>query len=72
PNSTINYWQIDLRKPTLIVLGNEGSGISQDLLELADYSVKIPLGNEVESLNVAVCTAVILYEVQRQRQSQSN
>lgn len=72
PNSTINYWQIDLRKPTLIVLGNEGSGISQDLLELADYSVKIPLGNEVESLNVAICTAIILYEVQRQRQSQSN
>ncbi|WP_246843967.1 RNA methyltransferase [Hydrocoleum sp. CS-953] len=69
PNSTINYWQIDLRKPTLIVMGNEGSGISRDLIDLADYSVKIPLSNGVESLNVAISTAIILYEVQRQRQS---
>lgn len=69
PNSTINYWQIDLRKPTLIVLGNEGSGISKDLIDLADYSVNIPLSNGVESLNVAISMAIILYEVQRQRQS---
>ncbi|MEB3342461.1 RNA methyltransferase [Okeania sp.] len=68
PNSNINYWDIDLRKPTLIVLGNEGSGISKDLINLADYSVNIPLSNGVESLNVAISTAIILYEVQRQRQ----
>ncbi|NEQ35661.1 MAG: RNA methyltransferase [Okeania sp. SIO3I5] len=69
PNSNINYWEIDLRKPTLIVLGNEGSGISKDLIDFADYSVKIPLSNGVESLNVAISTAIILYEVQRQRQT---
>ena len=69
PNSNINYWEIDLRKPTIIVLGNEGSGISTDLIDLADYSVKIPLSNGVESLNVAISTAIILYEVQRQRQT---
>jgi len=68
PNSNINYWETDLRKPTLIVVGNEGSGISRDLIDLADYSVKIPLSNGVESLNVAISTAIILYEVQRQRQ----
>ncbi|MDE5095334.1 MAG: RNA methyltransferase [Trichodesmium sp. St11_bin5] len=68
PNSNINYWEIDLRKPTIIVLGNEGSGISKDLIDLADYSVKIPLSNGVESLNVAVSAAIILYEIQRQRQ----
>ncbi|MCL2931433.1 MAG: RNA methyltransferase [Trichodesmium sp. MAG_R03] len=69
PSSTINYWEIDLRKPTLIVVGNEGSGVSTDLINLADYSVKIPLSNGVESLNVAISTAIILYEVQRQRQN---
>ena len=69
PNSNINYWEIDLRKPTIIVLGNEGSGISTDLINLADYAVKIPLSNGVESLNVAISTAIILYEVQRQRQT---
>lgn len=67
PSSTINYWEIDLRKPTLIIVGNEGSGISTDLINLADYSVKIPLSNGVESLNVAISTAIILYEIQRQR-----
>ena len=68
PNSNINYWQIDLRKPTLIILGNEGSGISTNLIKLADYTVKIPLSNGIESLNVAISTAIILSEVQRQRQ----
>ena len=38
------------------------------LIDLADYSVKIPLSNGVESLNVAVSAAIILYEIQRQRQ----
>jgi TrmH family RNA methyltransferase len=51
-------------------LGNEGSGLSTELLSLANYSVKIPLINGVESLNVAISTALILYEVQRQRQFQ--
>ena len=67
PSSTINYWEIDLRKPTLIIVGNEGYGISTDLINLADYSVKIPLSNGVESLNVAISTAIILHEIQRQR-----
>ena len=58
-----------MRKPTIIVLRNEGSGISTDLIDLADYSVKIPSSNGVESLNVAISTAIILYEVQRQRQT---
>lgn len=72
PNGTLNYWQIDFRKPTLILLGNEGSGISNDLLSLANYCVKIPLSNGVESLNVAICTALILYEARRQRQDGEN
>jgi TrmH family RNA methyltransferase len=70
PKATLSYWQLDLRKPTLILLGNEGSGLSTELLSLANYSVKIPLTNGVESLNVAISTALILYEVQRQRQFQ--
>lgn len=67
-DATTNYWDIDLQKPTVILLGNEGNGLSNDLLGMANYSVKIPLSNGVESLNVAICTALILYEAQRQRQ----
>ncbi|MDY7023929.1 MAG: TrmH family RNA methyltransferase, partial [Cyanobacteriota bacterium] len=51
----------------LIVLGNEGAGLSPELATLADRQVQIPLSGGVESLNVAICAALILYEAQRQR-----
>jgi len=64
--ATKTYWDTDFTRPTLILLGNEGSGLSSDLLEIADEQVTIPLSNKVESLNVAVATALLLYEAQRQ------
>lgn len=60
------YWDIDFTRPTLILLGNEGAGLLPELIEIADEQVNIPLSNRVESLNVAVATALLLYEVQRQ------
>jgi len=60
------YWDIDFARPTLILLGNEGSGLSPELIEMADEQVTIPLNNRVESLNVAVASALLLYEAQRQ------
>ena len=65
--ATQTYWQADLTQPTLILLGNEGAGLSADLADLADVEVKIPLAAGVESLNVAIAAALILYEAQRQR-----
>jgi RNA methyltransferase, TrmH family len=62
-----SYWDVDLRSPTLILLGNEGAGLSPELAALADYQVKIPMEAAVESLNVATAAALILYEVRRQR-----
>jgi RNA methyltransferase, TrmH family len=62
-----SYWDVDLRSPTLILLGNEGAGLSQDLAALADLQVKIPMSAPVESLNVATAAALMLYEVRRQR-----
>lgn len=61
-----NYWELDFRSPTLILLGNEGAGLSDDLINLADEKVKIPLNQGIESLNVAIAAAIILYEAQRQ------
>ncbi len=63
-----SYWDIDFTCPSLILLGNEGAGLSDELIALADEQVKIPLMNGVESLNVAVATSLILYEVKRQLQ----
>ncbi|WP_448561914.1 TrmH family RNA methyltransferase [Trichothermofontia sp.] len=62
------YWQVDFRLPTLILLGNEGAGLSCDLVAMADRQARIPHFGPVESLNVAIVAALMLYEVQRQRQ----
>lgn len=70
PDANLTYWEIDWQKPSLILLGNEGAGLSADLVALADRQVKIPLNPGVESLNVAIAAALILYEAQRQRHTQ--
>jgi TrmH family RNA methyltransferase len=67
PNATQTYWDLQLTKPTLILLGNEGGGLSRELVELADETVTIPVFEGVESLNVSIATALILYEAQRQK-----
>jgi RNA methyltransferase, TrmH family len=67
PDATLNYWDIDLCRPTLILLGNEAAGLRTDLAIKADRQVKIPLMPGVESLNVAIAAALMLYEAQRQR-----
>lgn len=71
PNATLSYWDIDLQRPTLILLGNEAAGLRADLAARADRQVNIPLSPGVESLNVAIAAALILYEAQRQRRKKS-
>ncbi len=61
------YWQADLNNSLAIIIGNEAGGIAENLLAQADLVVSIPLQGQVESLNAAVSSAVILYEVVRQR-----
>lgn len=63
------YWDVDLTEPTLILLGNEGRGLPEELIALADLAVRIPLAAGVESLNVAIVGSLILYEARRQRRS---
>ncbi|MGB7375353.1 MAG: RNA methyltransferase [Rivularia sp. (in: cyanobacteria)] len=69
PGTNLTYWQIDWQKPSLILLGNEGAGLSTELAQMADLNAKIPLQPGVESLNVAITAALILYEAQRQKTS---
>ena len=64
----LNYWQLDLRQPTVFLMGNEGAGLSPELAACASVSVKIPVMPAVESLNVAISTALLLYEARRQRE----
>lgn len=67
PDASHTFWQVDYRQPTLILIGNEGAGLSQPVLDLADHQVNIPIAPGVESLNAAIAAALLLYEVRRQR-----
>ncbi len=58
--------QVDLRGPLAIVLGGESKGLSTTLRGRCDAVVSIPLAGDLESLNVSVATAVLLYEKRRQ------
>jgi RNA methyltransferase, TrmH family len=67
PRAALEYWSVDYTQPTLILVGNEGVGLSNTLLQSADLQVSIPTSAGVESLNAAIATAVMLYEAKRQR-----
>jgi len=63
----IDYRKVDYTEPSVIVLGAELDGISPETLDAVDEEIKIPMQGMVESLNVSVANAVILFEAQRQR-----
>lgn len=62
-----SYDSADYGGKNIIMLGNEGNGLSQDLADMADELVRIPMEGQAESLNVAVAGALLLYEAHRQR-----
>lgn len=62
-----NIYDLDLSGKCAIVLGNEHRGVSDEAAELADERFLIPMFGMVQSLNVSVASAVVLYEAARQR-----
>ncbi len=65
--TTQSLWEADLTQPTLLLLGNEGSGLSSTWIQQADGVVHIPMADGVESLNVGMAGGILLYEARRQR-----
>lgn len=61
------YTAADMTAPLAIVMGSEDIGISPKLLKLADEELKIPINGKIESLNVSVSAALMIYEAVRQR-----
>jgi len=59
---------LDLTGPVLLLAGNEGAGLPSPVLEQADTRVTIPMRPTLNSLNVSVTVAILLYEARRQRQ----
>ena len=64
---SISIYDIDWTEPAAIIMGNEHRGVSDEALDISDRHIYIPMFGMVESLNVSVATAVILYEACRQR-----
>jgi len=62
-----DYCYYDWRQKTLLLLGNEGRGVSPELMRQCDVRLRIPMHAGVESLNVAAAGAVMLFEAARQR-----
>ena len=62
-----NFFDEDLSGKVILSVGNEGNGISDEIFDLADKKVKIPMPGGAESLNVGVATSIILFEKVRQK-----
>jgi 23S rRNA (guanosine2251-2'-O)-methyltransferase len=60
-------WEVDLKGPTVLVMGGEGKGLRPRVAKACDGLVALPRGGEVESLNVSAAAAALLFEARRQR-----
>lgn len=67
--TAVDFREIDYTRPTCILMGQEKTGITEEALAFADRDIIIPMIGMVQSLNVSVASALILYEAQRQRQN---
>ncbi|NLZ93092.1 MAG: RNA methyltransferase [Firmicutes bacterium] len=69
-SAALDYNDFDWTQPVAVVIGNEGSGISQKVKEAATTMVMIPMQQAVESLNAAIAMSVLFFEASRQRRLQ--
>lgn len=60
-------YKVDMTIPTAIIMGSEDRGISSENLKFADELIKVPLSGQIDSLNVGVASALVLFEAVRQR-----
>jgi TrmH family RNA methyltransferase len=69
-DESIDYDKADYTKPTAFLIGNEAKGLKRETADLATGYIKIPMAGQVESLNAAVATTILMYEAQRQRRKE--
>lgn len=61
-----SYHTISYAKRTMIILGNEGNGVSKEIIEMCDQAITIPMYGDIESLNVSIAAALCMYKVREQ------
>jgi len=69
PAAEKNFYTANLKDSTAVVLGSEEQGLTDFWINNADQQVSVPMNGQVDSLNVSVTAAIILYEAHRQRQN---
>ena len=60
------YHTISYAKRTMVILGNEGNGVSKEIIEMCDQAITIPMYGDIESLNVSIAAALCMYKVREQ------
>jgi len=71
PDAQQDYTAVNLARPTAIIMGSEAAGLGRQWLDAADIQARIPMAGWVDSLNLSVSTALLLYEALRQRNTMS-
>ena len=61
-----NIYRKKLTKPSIVIMGNESEGVSEEIMSLVNEKLKIPIEAEAESFNVSIATAIVLAEFKRQ------
>lgn len=61
------YYDLDLKGPIGLVIGNEGEGVSRLVKETCDFVASIPMKGDIDSLNASVATGILSFEISRQR-----
>lgn len=66
-SDSVSYDEPDYQKGTAFLIGNEGNGLKRETADCATQYIKIPMQGQVESLNAAIATSILMYEAARQR-----
>ena len=66
-NAKTTLWKQDFNMPLVVIVGSEGKGIRQHTLKQCDFTVSVPMKNNVESLNASVSAALVCYEIVKQK-----
>lgn len=67
----VSMYELDLRGPIGLVVGNEGEGVSRLVRETCDMTAAIPMKGDIDSLNASVAAGVLSYEIVRQRMGET-
>ena len=62
PDTELSCFDVDITEDTALVIGNEGQGVSEELINASHIKVKIPMEGSIESLNAAVAAGILMYQ----------